>query len=836
MSLNARGMEREPRPPEQKLQYEIPRFTRTLDEVDPAVPETKEVLGGKGLGLVELTKLGISVPPAIIATTGAWCEFHSAGNSIPDGIWTEITNQLHRLEEKTNKSLEGPDNPLIVSVRSGAPISMPGAMQTILNVGLNDRSVQALAREIGECSAWEAYFELMASFGTLFYEVDAEKIQAIRRKNLQLFAVNQVNELPLSQIKLMVCQVKTIIRKSGHEVPDDPYAQIKEAVSSVFRSWENPVARQYRERFRIPDTLGTACIIQQMVWGNRLEVGAGAGVFFSRDPKTLKKPLIDFAPQAQGPKVVGETAREWQASLKGLPFRIKEQLITIAKILENHYRRPQEIEFTYDGTKLWILQTRDVHLSGIAWFRYLRESVDSGRLTLAEAQRLIDTAQLQSLLAPGLVAKEVRFARNTDRLLTIGISVSLGTASAPVVRSIKEAQLFNKFNKEAILVGNITMDDLTLLPDNVVGVVAENGSIGSHIARVATRIGAKGIPIIFGAKIEVISSDNQITINGATGEVFRGVIPTQTSGSRTLLVAAERAEAQAWLNAHCRNPWRFSTHEEGVEAFTLLAQEALHASRQEFASPKAHAAMVINQLIPAEMRMDYKIIKPNTFANMGDLLIAEVLKSGDHATVRSCYTPDRRGRTPWFLFTQLGDVQKFFDDSLTGFRRWIEDPELTEMLVGKIPKDKLSPDPAIQQQHCAWTLTCTEMGDIILQVRPGSPQLRGHEQTTEDDLVSFIAKYDPKNPTGPEITQTKLGTRLKDNPQAWDLTTLVYKAVFQKWWVEKQIPQRMAAVAEVFPKPDFPTPVLEGQARLNPAGGSWCLVYGMKIDIAEEEG
>ncbi len=833
--------ELEPRPTGFELQAQPTKFTRALDEFNSAIAENKEALGGKGLGLVKLTKLGLPVPPGIIVTTGAWCEFHAAGNTLPDHIWQEITTQLHRLEDKTGKNLDNPENPLIVSVRSGAPISMPGTMHTVLNIGLNERTVEALAQEIGEHSAWEAYFDLVSAFAEHVYQADPGRLEVIRQKNLAAFAVTQINELSLSRIKQMVRNTKELVRDGGQQIPEDPYLQIKEAVSAVFRSWETPAAQQYRRRFRIADTLGTAAIIQQMAWGNKLEPpGAGAGVYFTRDPKALLGPIIDFAPQAQGPKVVGEGLRQAQPSLEQLPSKVRLRLGEIGLTLEKHFKRPQEIEFTYDGTQLWLLQTRELPLSNVAWFRFLLEGILDQSMNMAEAQRLIPTAQLQSLLAPGLDPREIEKARANGRLITTGVPISLGTVSALVVDSVEMA---DKNNDKVILVTNVAMEDLTQLPENVVGIVAENGSIGSHIARVATRVGAKGIPIVFGADTETIVLGSEITVNGNTGDVFKGKIPLLSNGNGTLLTETERVIVQDWLDTRCHNPWRFAADEEGVEALTLLAQEAFSRARQEFSSPKAHATSVINKLIPTEIRMDYTIVKPDVFALLGEDTIKEILASGAHATVRTCYTPDRRGHAPWVLLTKPEEVRQFLTNpnyplKYGGLRRWARDPELTELLIGRIPLDKLSSAPAIQRQHCAWTLTCTDAGDILLQVRPFSPQLRGHEQTTDDDLISYTTRYNSKDPSRLEEIQTKTGSHLKNNPEAQKLADLVSKTVFQKWWKpdQQQLPQRMAAAAEVFPKPLFPTPVLEGQARVNPAGDNWCLVYGMKIDITEEEG
>ncbi|MFZ5845029.1 MAG: PEP/pyruvate-binding domain-containing protein [Patescibacteria group bacterium] len=819
------------------------RFTRALDEVGSPVPENTETLGSKGLGLVEATRLGLPVPPGIIVTTDAWCEFHAAGDVLPENIWQEIEEQIHHLEEKSDRELGNPQKPLFVSVRSGAPVSMPGVMHTILNIGLNDKTVEILAQEIGEHGAWEAYFNFVVDMGVHVYGVDPQILENIRTRYTFGLGVTEVNELPISTIQNMVRQALAEVKTAGHEIPAQPHQQIKEAVRAVFASWESLDAQAYRERFGISEELGTAAIIQQMVWGNSLEKDAGSGVLFTRDPKTLGGAVAVFAPRAQGPKVVGPTAHQEQTPLTAMSIQeaVQKQLQKIGRVLETYYKKPQEVEFTFDGDRLWLLQTRDVPLANVAWFRLLQEKITQGEMDLHKAQHLIPVAQLQSLLAPGLDHREVVAAHADGRLAAIGIPISLGTATGEAVRSVAEA--LKHPDQKLILTANITMEDLTRLPENIVGIVAENGSIGSHIARVATRVGTRGMPIIFGAEIpERPTNGTIITLDGTTGEVFYGSIPLVTNGNNLLLTEEERATAQAWLDSRCANPWRFAGVEAGIEALTTFAQDTLTWARMDFSSLKAHATHVINGLIPAEIRMDYTIIKATDRQNLQTLL-KNIIRRGSHATVRTCYTPDRRGRAPWALITSGEDIADFLenftygrnDSRYGGYPRWLAEPDLTEILVGEIPKDKLNPDPAIQHQHCAWTLTATEAGDILLQVRPFSAQLRGHEQTTDDDLISFTAKYSSRDPSGLEIIQTKIGNNLENDPEAQSLANFVAETVFGGWWKSHQLPQRMAAAAEVFPKPNFPTPVLEGQARLNPHGRSWYLIYGMKIDIAEEE-
>lgn len=674
-------------------EHEPYRFTRMLDERNSLVPKTKEVLGGKGLGLVELTELGLPVPPGIIVTTGGWCEFRAASDTIPNNLWKEITIRLRELEKQTGKRLNDPNNPLLVSVRSGAPVSMPGAMHTILNIGLNDQTISALSNEIGEHSAWEAYLDLIAEFGEHVYGVDISSLEIIKQQNLAVFRVQQINELPLVRIQRLVQTAKQLILQSGFTLPDDPTTQIQESMAAVFRSWENPIAQKYREQFHISDTLGTATTIQKMIWGNSLKKGAGSGVYFTHDPHSLGPSIIDFAPHAQGTQVVGDEAQLTNTTDQ-LPSAQVSLLETIGVKLETHFSRPQEIEFTFDGHALWLLQTRDVPLSHVAWFRYLLHSVHDAQLDINEAQRLIPPVQLRSLLAPGLDPQAVEHAIRRGNLLTSGIPISPGIVSAPWVNSIRAAK---EADVPVILNSYVSMDDLVGLPARVAAIIAENGSIGSHIARIATKIGTtKGIPIVFGATIYNVSPDSKLTIDGNNGNVFLGTIPLLIYEHNGLLTETERSTALSWLGERMQNPWRFAGNSSEVQRYVVDVKQTLEKTEYaDIRSLKAREIMVFNAAIPKEIRQTYTTITldtPEALVRTIQPILTRIFASGNHSTIRTCHDPALPAGGPWALVRNMDDFRRFLiDDQYSkygGLQQFLSHPQLTELLVGDIPIGK----------------------------------------------------------------------------------------------------------------------------------------------------
>lgn len=817
-------------------------FSRALDDHESPIPATLEALGGKGYGLVELTKLGLPVPPGIILTTGAWCEWNAADHSLTEGLKHEISSQLSNLEHTSGKRLGDPDLPLIVSVRSGAPVSMPGAMITLLNVGLNDHTVGALGQEIGEQNAWKTYLEMMIHVGQQAYKIPYDTLNALRIQALARFSVERVSDLPVTELQTLVIRVKQLYHESGFEFPQDPVEQIHLAIHGVYESWDKPEAREYRKQHGIPDSIGTAAIIQQIVWGLGNDKPSGAGVLLTRNIQTGEHaPSIAFVSGKQGTAVVGERGTHRQYAINDLPIPddAKDELTYIIDVLEQHYPYPQDMEFTYDGKKVWVLQTRDVPLQPAAHFRVLIENIHKGIIPESSAIRQMSVPELQSLLLPPLNPLMVEIKRQTDGVVTRGTPISLGNASGIATHSLEEAAMCP--DQHFILVlPSISLPIMTELMNhdkhkNIMGVVTGNGGLGSHIARVGTRVG-QHMPIIFGAETTSIAGAELLTVDGGTGEVFRGLIPRVQNGKSKLLTPVEFELVHAWHEARISNPWRYVTNEQGIDAFERQAQEAKDRGITLYQSPKGQVQEVINALLPRDIRIQYAIFKVSEQEEMRTLL-KDILTLGNDATVRTCYNPDRQGKAPWVLFTNESQVDQFFDNPVFtstygGYQTWIEDPMLTELLVGNIPKNKLSEDPDLLSQHASWTVTCTELGDVIMQVRPHTAQLRGHEEASPDDLITYRFIIDPTDETDIRWTNLSIGEHLKNDLQAEEEAQLVLKHILS-WWNTYDIPKRLAAISHVYPSPVYATAVLEGQTRIGK--NEWCKIYGLKIDKVEEE-
>lgn len=817
-------------------------FSRAIDDGASSIPTNKDALGGKGMGLVELTRLGFPVPPGFILSTGAWCQWESADHQITDQLAHEISQQISRLEQSSGKVLGNPDNPLIVSVRSGAPVSMPGAMITLLNIGLNDQTVGSLGKEIGEQNAWKSYLEMMIHLGHQAYGIPKDRLDTIRSESLTTFAVTRVSDLPIAQLRNMVNRMKQIYRESQSEFPQDPHEQIQAAVHGVFNSWHAPEASAFRNQNGIPETIGTAAVIQQVVWGLSRDNQAGAGVLLTRNIQNGEKiPSVAFVSGKQGTAVVGERGTHQQSKISDLPIpeSAKRELTNNVQILEKQYLYPQDVEFTFDGKKVWLLQTRDVPLQPMAHFRVLSELISANKITIQDALRRMTTLELRSLLSAPLDPEIVKEKRRLGDILSTGISISIGNAQGRIITSLEEADDY--MGSPCILVmPSVSLPIITKLMnrkqyEHIVGLVAGNGGIGSHIARVGTRVG-EHMPIIFGANTKALRNIQEITIDGGTAEIFNGLVPRLQNGRNKLLTGTEYDTAIRWFTEKLRNPWRYVTTESDVYELIGLTRDAIKESNRLYRSTKARAQHMINALIPTEIRSPYTVV-PSTDTVRMLQLSKDIFSRGNHVTIRSCFSPDQRGKAPWVMLTSDAEIQDFLTNpnflwKYGGYQTWTADPTLTEVLLCEVPKNKMSEDPAIRDQFASWTVTCTELGEIIMQVRPHTPHLRGHEDASPDDLITFRLIKDPLHPEEVRIAHQTIGVNLTDDDTGHKLADLSATRLIE-WWKRHELPKRLAAAGALYPPPHFAIPVIEGQSRVGP-DGDWCAIYGLKSDKVEE--
>lgn len=498
--------------------------------------EQKFLLGGKGANLAEMTKIGLAVPSGFTITTEACNAYSNSGNKLPDGLLKEATSELRALEKSMGKKLGDSSDPLLVSVRSGAPFSMPGMMDTVLNLGLNDVSVAGLAKQTGnERFALDSYRRFIQMFAKIVLDVDGDLFEHAIEQLRTAKSVATDPELDSDALKELVATFKTIVAaNAGMEFPQDPEEQLRLAIEAVFQSWNGERAKIYRRMEKIPDDLGTAVNVQSMVFGNKGE-DSGTGVVFTRDPATGENvPYGDFLANAQGEDVVaGIRTTEPLAAMAGVFPECHEQLLGVLETLEQHYRDMCDIEFTIEQGKLFILQTRVGKRSALAALRIAREMEAEEMIDRREAVLRIDPAQLDQLLHP-------QFAPDSNySVLTVGLNASPGAATGQVYFTADEAESRHEAGETVILVRPETS------PDDLHGMIAAEGiltSRGGLVSHAAVVARGMGTPAVCGASAlqidlegktfrvgeTVIKEGEVISISGTTGEVVVGSVAVTT--------------------------------------------------------------------------------------------------------------------------------------------------------------------------------------------------------------------------------------------------------------------------------------------------------------------
>ena len=514
--------------------------------------DAKNLLGGKGAGLCEMTRAGLPVPPGFIVTTEACNAFYQNNKSFPTGLWEQVTAGLRKLEEQTGKGFGDPANPLLVSVRSGAPFSMPGMMDTVLNLGLNEQTVQGLATQTGDLRfALDAYRRFASLFGEIVMGVAHEKFERVMERYKAQTEGGRDTDLSPDQLREVIAAEKQIIfaEQRGTAIPEDPYEQLRVAIAAVFNSWMGRRAVDYRRVNRIPDDLGTAVNVQAMVFGN-MGATSGTGVAFTRNPSTGEKALYgEYLLNAQGEDVVAgirtpQPISQLQAELP----EVYEQFNSITQLLERHYRDMQDVEFTIERGRLWMLQTRTGKRTGAAAVRVAVDMVHEGLIDKATALGRVTPEQLDQLLHPTVDPSA------DVTVLATGLPASPGAAQGQVVFNPDEAEELAQSGMKVILVRQETS------PDDFHGMVAAQaivtarGGMTSHAAVVARGMGkscvcgASALNIDYGQQQcnvngTVVTKGEWITVDGSTGRVFLGRVPTVQPQ-----LGADFRELMAWAD------------------------------------------------------------------------------------------------------------------------------------------------------------------------------------------------------------------------------------------------------------------------------------------------
>jgi len=501
---------------------------------DEGKGDMKSILGGKGAGLAEMTRIGFSVPQGFTITTEVCVEYYKNDKKYPQGLEEHIEENLRKLEQVSKKALGDAKNPLLVSVRSGAPISMPGMMDTVLNLGLNDVTIQGVVEKTkNERFAYDSYRRFMQMFGNVVLGIEHDKFEYLLEELKKELKVKLDTEIDCEGLKTLVERYKKLIKKeTGEGFPQEPKVQLKMAVDAVFNSWNTKRAVTYRRINKISDDLGTAVNVQEMVFGNMGE-DSGTGVGFTRNPSTGEKEYYgEYLLNAQGEDVVAGIRTPLPLSnLKNDLPEVYGELIKIVTLLEKHYRDVQDYEFTIEEGKLYLLQTRTGKRTAQAALKIAVDMVEEGIITKEEAILRVEPNQLNQLLHRRIDPKAKL------EVIAKGLPASPGAAYGKVVFTADEAEELGKEGERVILVRTETTPDDIHGMVEAQGVLTSRGGMTSHAAVVARGMGkacVAGCSVLnINTKKEKVSVNDIalkkgdfITIDGGTGEVFLGKVPT----------------------------------------------------------------------------------------------------------------------------------------------------------------------------------------------------------------------------------------------------------------------------------------------------------------------
>ncbi|MCV0384796.1 MAG: pyruvate, phosphate dikinase [Erythrobacter sp.] len=554
----------------------------------------KSLLGGKGANLAEMASIGLSVPPGLTISTEACQEYQQSGHKLPSGLWEEILEGLKTVEEDMGAYLGDPSRPLLVSVRSGAAISMPGMMDTVLNLGLNDEVVAGLAAKSGERFAYDSYRRFLDMFGDVVMGIPharfEEKLEALKAAR----GVKEDTALTASDLKDLVAEYKKVyIEAKGEQFPSDPKKQLYLAVLAVFNSWDSPRAVKYRSINQITGLKGTAVNIQCMVFGNMGNT-SGTGVLFTRNPSTGEKKLYgEFLINAQGEDVVAgiRTPEDLDAMKRCMPDAYKE-LVENCSILESHYKDMMDIEFTVQENRLWMLQCRTGKRTGKGAVKIAVDMVNEGLVDIRSAIKMVEPGHLDQLLHPQFENPSAY----KDKVIAVGLPASPGAAVGQVVFTAEDAEAWHAQGKAVILVRTETSPEDVGGMHAATGILTARGGMTSHAAVVARGwgkccvSGCSEIRVNDADKVVVIGDNlikegDWLSLNGSTGEVImdkQPLSPPALSGDLGTFMAWVDEIRQLKVLANADTPAdALTARNNGAEGIGLCRTEHMFFASEE---------------------------------------------------------------------------------------------------------------------------------------------------------------------------------------------------------------------------------------------------------------
>ena len=566
----------------------------------------RELLGGKGANLAEMTGLGLPVPQGFTITTEACTQYYEDGQKINDEIQAQIMEYIEKMEKITGKKFGDKENPLLVSVRSGARASMPGMMDTILNLGLNEEVVEVIAKQSNNPRwAWDCYRRFIQMYSDVVMEVGKKYFEQLIDAMKEKKGVTQDVELDADDLKELATQFKAEYKaKIGKDFPSDPTEQLMGAIKAVFRSWDNPRANVYRRDNDIPYSWGTAVNVQSMAFGNMGD-DCGTGVAFTRDPATGAKGLFgEFLTNAQGEDVVAGVRTPMKIAEMEQKFpEAFAEFKKVCEILENHYRDMQDMEFTVEHGKLYMLQTRNGKRTAQAALKIACDLVDEGMRTEEEAVLMIDPRNLDTLLHPQFDAKALKSATPVGK----GLGASPGAACGKIVFTADDAEAWKARGEKVVLVRLETSpEDITGMKASQ-GILTVRGGMTSHAAVVARGMGTCCVSGCSEIKMDeenkqfelagkVYHEGDYISIDGSTGNIYDGVIPTVDA-----TIAGEFGRIMAWADKYrvLKVRTNADTPRDAKKAFELGA-EGIGLCRTEHMFFEADRIAAFREMICAD--------------------------------------------------------------------------------------------------------------------------------------------------------------------------------------------------------------------------------------------
>lgn len=523
-------------------------FSKKLSEGNATM---KQLLGGKGANLAEMSAIGLSVPPGFTITTEACNLFHESGRQLPDGCWEEVLHALATIEQELGLKFGKKESPLLLSVRSGAAVSMPGMMDTVLNLGLNDEVVQGLAAKAGERFAYDAYRRFLDMFGNVVMGVSHSKFESKMHEMKQSKGVEFDTDLTADDLKQLVQDYKQVYVDSGTTFPEDPYEQLRASIYAVFDSWESERCRVYRTVNQLTGFKGTAVNVQTMAFGNMGNTSA-TGVLFTRNPATGEKALYgEYLVNAQGEDVVAgiRTPLQIDQMKEDIPDMYKE-IVQNCEILEEHYKEMMDIEFTIQEGKLFLLQCRTGKRTGQAALRIAIEMVNEGMISPREAILKVEATHLDQLLHPQFEDE----SKYKSDVLAKGLPASPGAAVGQVVFTAEMAETMHAAGNKVILVRKETSPEDVKGMYSSAGVLTQLGGMTSHAAVVARGWGKTCITGCSDLQIDEkagvmhvgghdLHEGEFLSLNGTTGEVILGKQPLKPPE-----LAGDLAKLMSWAD------------------------------------------------------------------------------------------------------------------------------------------------------------------------------------------------------------------------------------------------------------------------------------------------